>query len=349
MRSPSKTGWYGSIEGSVLLAAGALAAVERTYTAEGSSTEGCTDRVSLRFIQSKLQRSKLATTELLVEAERRKIAVALVQEPYIGNIGELRCYPGCRVVQKTTPRRGPDKAAIINLNSDVDVEEDQTLNGENVAAAIIKAGNCRIGIVSMYFEGDMPIGPYLDRVRYVCSKLGTEKIILGAMLTRGAWWGSGRQAGDGKNLWYGIYRVIRETGKNREDVLLKTDSEKVLGPEESATLLVETFFPDDRIDADDPYHTEVRRRTDEGSQPPETSRDLPGVEPPFSGAEIRSDFKAFRRRKSRGIDGFTSDICQAAIFRDLGLFLSMANKCLELGYFPRASKVAAIKVIPKPG
>ncbi|GBP01660.1 hypothetical protein EVAR_90457_1 [Eumeta japonica] len=49
------------------------------------------------------------------------------------------------------------------LNSDVDVEEDQTLNGENVAAAVIKAGNCRIGVVSVYFEGDMPIGPYLDR------------------------------------------------------------------------------------------------------------------------------------------------------------------------------------------
>ncbi|GBP96407.1 hypothetical protein EVAR_90504_1 [Eumeta japonica] len=108
------------------------------HTAEGSSTEGCTDRVSLRFMQSNLQRSKLATTELLVEAARRKIAVAIVQEPYIGNIGELRRYPGCRVVQKTAPRRGPVKAAIMVLNSDVDVEEDQTLNGENVAAAVIK-------------------------------------------------------------------------------------------------------------------------------------------------------------------------------------------------------------------
>ncbi|GBP65892.1 Putative 115 kDa protein in type-1 retrotransposable element R1DM [Eumeta japonica] len=80
-----------------------------------------------------------------------------------------------------------------------------------------------------------------------------------------------------------------------------------MGPDESATLLAETFFPDDRVDTDDPYHG------------------------------------------SPGIDGFTSDICQAAIFRDLGLFLAMANKCLELGYFPRAWKVAAIKVIPKPG
>ncbi|GBP97782.1 Putative 115 kDa protein in type-1 retrotransposable element R1DM [Eumeta japonica] len=458
-------------------------------------------------MQSNLQRSKLATTELLVEAARRKIAVAIVQEPYIGNIGELRRYPGCRVVQKTAPRRGPVKAAIMVLNSDVDVEEDQTLNGENVAAAVIKAGNCRIGVVSVYFEGDMPIGPYLDRVRYVCSKLGTDKIILGgdvnawsvwgdrllksvvdvtacssALLdraeewqvvrdvtssdhnavtfavrvegrsgprplsgtrvyntakarwsefgtamdaalnertlttemvksvgscdqldevvetytecirqacdaaiprksssTRGLkppWWSPeleglkrdartkkrrirnaapGRReyvvgeyvqarevyeravaeaqttswkrfcsAQDGESLWDGIYRVIRETGKNREDVLLKTDSGQVIGPDESATLLAETFFPDDRVDTDDPYHTEVRRRTDGSSQPPEASGDLPGVDPPFTGAE-------------------------AAIFRDLGLFLAMANKCLELGYFPRAWKVAAIKVIPKPG
>ncbi|GBP96903.1 hypothetical protein EVAR_84156_1 [Eumeta japonica] len=103
---------------------------------------------------------------------------------------ELRRYPGCRVVQKTAPWRGPVKAAIMVLNSDVDVEEDQNLNGENVAAAVIKAGNCRIGVVSVYFEGDMPIGPYLDRVRYVCSKLGTDKIILGAMSTRGVYGGA---------------------------------------------------------------------------------------------------------------------------------------------------------------
>ncbi|GBP98431.1 hypothetical protein EVAR_9225_1 [Eumeta japonica] len=51
------------------------------------------DHASLRFIQSNLQRSKLATAELLVGASRRKIAVALVQEPYVGNTGELKRYP----------------------------------------------------------------------------------------------------------------------------------------------------------------------------------------------------------------------------------------------------------------
>ncbi|GBP96047.1 hypothetical protein EVAR_63146_1 [Eumeta japonica] len=92
-----------------------------------------------------------------------------------------------------------------------------------------------------------------------------------------------------------MYRIIKETVKNREDVLLQIDLGRILGPNESATLLAETFFPDDRFDADDPYHAE------------------------------------------------------AVIFRDLGLFLAMANKCLEFGYFRWAWKVAAIKVITKLG
>ncbi|GBP00877.1 hypothetical protein EVAR_50154_1 [Eumeta japonica] len=115
-----------SVQGGILLAAGALDSHARTELAEGLSAEENTGHVSLRFIQSNLQRSKLATSELLVEADRRRIAVALVQEPYVGSIGELRRYPGCRVVQKATPRRGPVKAAIIVLDSGVDVEEDQT-------------------------------------------------------------------------------------------------------------------------------------------------------------------------------------------------------------------------------
>ncbi|GBP92810.1 Putative 115 kDa protein in type-1 retrotransposable element R1DM [Eumeta japonica] len=136
------------------------------------------DHASLRFIQSNLQRSKLATAELLVGASRRKIAVALVQEPYVGNTGELKRYPAVGS-SNGWPRAGPVKAAILILDSDVDVEEDQTLIDENVTAAVVTAGNCRIGVVSVYFECDKPIGPYLDRVKWVCSKLGTNKIILG--------------------------------------------------------------------------------------------------------------------------------------------------------------------------
>ncbi|GBP51326.1 Histone-lysine N-methyltransferase SETMAR [Eumeta japonica] len=66
------------------------------------------------------------------------------------------------------------------------VEENQTLIEESGTATVIKAGKCKIDIVSVYCEGDMPIGPCFVHVQYVCSKLGTTKIILWVMPTRGA-------------------------------------------------------------------------------------------------------------------------------------------------------------------
>ncbi|GBP40321.1 hypothetical protein EVAR_86467_1 [Eumeta japonica] len=99
-------------------------------------------------------------------------------KPYVGNIGELRRHPRCRVVQTAFPRRKPVNAAIIILDSDVDVEENYTPIDKNVTAAVIKAENCSIDVVSVYFERNMSIGSYLDRMRHVCTKLGTIKIIL---------------------------------------------------------------------------------------------------------------------------------------------------------------------------
>ncbi|GBP78752.1 Putative 115 kDa protein in type-1 retrotransposable element R1DM [Eumeta japonica] len=125
----------------------------------------------------------------------------------------------------------------------------------------------------------------------------------------------------------GVYRVIRDTGEAGRTNL----------------------FPGDQVDTDGPHHAEIRRRTDGIGCPPEALDVLSGVDPPFTGAELKIALRAFNPKKAPGIDGFTSDICQAAILRDLGLFLAVANKCLRLGYFPRAWKVAAIKVIPKPG
>ncbi|GBP26545.1 hypothetical protein EVAR_86048_1 [Eumeta japonica] len=79
------------------------------------------------------------------------------KETYVGNIGELRQNPRCRVVQKANPLRGPVKAAIITLDSGVDVEEDQILINEKVTVTVIKAENCTIGFESLYFERYKPI------------------------------------------------------------------------------------------------------------------------------------------------------------------------------------------------
>ncbi|GBP91338.1 hypothetical protein EVAR_57755_1 [Eumeta japonica] len=90
-------------------------------------------------------------------------------------------------------------------------------------------------------------------------------------------------AQDRESVWDGIYRVIRNTGRNREDVLLINDSGQTCSPNESAVLLANTFFPDDRVDTDGPYHTELRRRTDGSIRPPEASDILSEMDPPSLG------------------------------------------------------------------
>ncbi|GBP54089.1 LINE-1 reverse transcriptase homolog [Eumeta japonica] len=93
---------------------------------------------------------------------------------------------------------------------------------------------------------------------------------------------------------------------------------------------------------------EVTRRTDGDGRLSVTSGGMSEWTTHFIGAEVNNALKAFHPRKSPCIDGFRSGICHTTIFRNLGLFQVIANKCLELGYFPRSWKLASIKVIPKP-
>lgn len=58
---------------------------------------------------------------------------------------------------------------------------------------------------------------------------------------------------------------------------------------------------------------------------------------------------SFNPKKAPGPDGFTADICAEAIGLDDGLFLALANKCLELAHFPAPWKEAAVVVLRKPG
>ncbi|GBP34433.1 hypothetical protein EVAR_25036_1 [Eumeta japonica] len=125
-----------------------------------------------------LQRKPLRDQSPLVQClrclDRRKIAGALIQKPYVGNIGGLRQYCGWRVIQRVAPRTRqtvrPIKTAIIILGSDVDDEEDQTLIDKNVTATLITAGNCRTNVVWVYLESAKSIGPRFDRVKSVDSR-----------------------------------------------------------------------------------------------------------------------------------------------------------------------------------
>ncbi|XP_069361305.1 uncharacterized protein [Maniola hyperantus] len=146
---------------------------------------------TLQFIQANLQRSKLATAELLETAKRKGISIALVQEPYVGRSGVLKQYPGTKVIQCTLNRQKPVKAAVIVFGDQLEVIHDPQLVTETEAAVLLVAGTLRLGVVSVYYEGDQDIEPYLVRTETACEKLNVKHLIVaGDVNAWSHWWGS---------------------------------------------------------------------------------------------------------------------------------------------------------------
>ena len=88
-------------------------------------------------------------------------------------------------------RTKPVKAAIIVFGDRLEVIHDPQLVTETEAAITLIAGQMRLGVVSVYYEGDKDIEPYLARTRTFCQKLDTKNLILaGDVNAWSHWWGS---------------------------------------------------------------------------------------------------------------------------------------------------------------
>lgn len=521
----------------------------------------------MRVIQANLQRSKLATAELLQSAKEKGVSIALVQEPYVGKSGVLKQHSGTQVIQCTLNRQKPVKAAIIIFGDRLEVIHDPQLVTETEAAVLLVAGKLKIGVVSVYFDGDEDIEPYLRRTQAACRKLDTNNIIVaGDVNAWSHWWGSNSEnergaaynnflnemefqilnAGDtptfetfrggrvcssivdvtacslpllgkierwrvdrglttsdhnaitftlrldaaleplqpcttrryntkkanwsdfsthfsnalaeksitpetinkvetsedldsiiteytnaiqesceksipkigtwkGKarppwwsqtlkqlqrdtlkkkrrirnaaphrreavideylqaknaytskvnesqteswkdfcttqekeSMWDGIYRVIRRTARRHEDMLLRSADGNTLSPEQSAELLAKTFYPEDSVESDLPYHTQLRELVEETHL--DDTTDLSENDPPFNPAELELVLSAQNPKKAPGPDGLTADICIAAIRCARKTFMAIANKCLSLAHFPTQWKTAHVVIIRKPG
>lgn len=149
-----------------------------------------------------------------------------------------------------------------------------------------------------------------------------------------------------ESMWDGIYRVLRKTARRQEDLLLRNAQGETLSPEKSAELLASTFYPDDTVLTDSTHHTHLRDQTDKS---PEGIEGLSEDDPPFTKAELEAVLKALNPKKAPGPDGLTADICTVAIRSETGVFMAIANKCLQLSYFPKAWKIAHVIILRKPG
>ena len=155
-------------------------------TANGPKTA-----TAYKFAQANLQRKRLATTEMFLEAGKRGISVALLQEPYVGGAKVLRSQQGVRVFQSTDVGEGTVKAAIAVFDKDVNVVQYPKLTTNNIAVVGIQTRAWEITLVSIYFEPDKPLEPYLRKLKNIEAANGSKPLIVGGDVNaKSTWWGS---------------------------------------------------------------------------------------------------------------------------------------------------------------
>nr|XP_037872684.1 uncharacterized protein LOC119629756 [Bombyx mori] len=127
-------------------------------------------------------RKKLATDELMIEANREKIDIAMIQEPYVGGGSFMRDYRGVKIYQRNGTDEGTVKTAIAVFNKDLEVNMIPHFTTNNISMVRVKIASWEMYVVAFYFEPDQPIDPYLEKLREIKTELGTKKIIMGEIL-----------------------------------------------------------------------------------------------------------------------------------------------------------------------
>lgn len=92
-----------------------------------------------------------------MEAVNRKVAVALLQEPYVGGAGEMRSRQGVRLYQNTNREEGTVKAVVAVFDENLRVKPHPNLATNNFVLLGIQAETWKVTLVSFYFEPEAPI------------------------------------------------------------------------------------------------------------------------------------------------------------------------------------------------
>ncbi|GBN84699.1 Retrovirus-related Pol polyprotein from type-1 retrotransposable element R1 [Araneus ventricosus] len=132
--------------------------------------------------------------------------------------------------------------------------------------------------------------------------------------------------------------------KTRKQLMLhsvNTNGGKVRDLKSTVEVIVKTLFPEDTRADEDNWHEGVRRTVKEIS--------LNNFDQVFTANEIAQIIKIMPKKKAPGIDGITIEIIKAINFICPEILLSIFNKCLKLGVFPKNRKTAKLVLLNKTG
>ncbi|CAK1594228.1 unnamed protein product [Parnassius mnemosyne] len=131
-----------------------------------------------------------ASKECLQMAISQRIALLLLQEPYVGAKAHVTCNR--HVIQKPTSNRDkPVKSAVIVVDPTYLIIENPEHVSENIVGFIVKIGKFEVGIINVYLEKDGNIEEDTRKITRIVHDMATENVILtGDFNARSLWWGS---------------------------------------------------------------------------------------------------------------------------------------------------------------
>ena len=140
-----------------------------------------------------------------------------------------------------------------------------------------------------------------------------------------------------------IYRTCKREFERKQahSTLILQDGSSTLNAEDTATALLNKFFPDDLPALDSVEQNHVRTRV--------TVRGAPATqpEPNFAPHEVDETITRVNNNKCPGPDGIDGVIVKMIHTILPNFWITLFNKCLKLGCFPSTWKNATIIAIPK--
>ncbi|XP_062529492.1 uncharacterized protein LOC119629800 [Bombyx mori] len=163
------------------------------------------------------KRKRLATNELFMEAVKRKIDIALLQEPYIGGDRVMKGHAGMRIFQGTGEAEGVVKSAIVVFDNELNVTQYPELTTNNIVVVGINTSAWKITAISFYFEPDQPVEPYMAQLSRIREEIGPGGWIIGGDTNaKSTWWGSPVTDHKGEDLQSALTEMnfaVLNTGK----------------------------------------------------------------------------------------------------------------------------------------